>query len=227
VSLLISRGLRIQKIQNLRIVIADDHPVLRAGLRSLLEARGWSVVAEASEGLEAVEKVTATKPNVTILDMRMPGLNGLEVTREIIQREKNARVLILTVDQTDSLIREALAAGARGVIWKSHAARDLVAAVEAISNNKTFFAPDVEEVIAGTRLRRKSTEEPETCRLTRREVEVLRLIVDGKTATEIGFALGMSAKTAETHRSNMMRRSGTHSTAELVRYALRNKVVES
>jgi len=170
--------------------------------------------------------VLATNPHLAILDMRMPGLNGLEATREIIRREKNTKILILTVDQSDSLIREALAAGARGVMWKSNAAHDLVAAVEAIWNNKLFVTPNVEQVIVESRLRRKSTEESRAGRLTGRQVEVLRLIVGGKTATEIGFALGMSAKTVETHRTNMMRRSGTHSAAELVRYALRNKIVE-
>lgn len=167
----------------------------------------------------------ATNPHLAILDMRMPGLNGLEATREIIRREKSTKILILTVDQSDSLIREALAAGARGVMWKSNAAHDLVAAVEAIWNNKLFVTP-IEEAIVESRLRKKSTEASGTGRLTGRQVEVLRLIVGGKTATEIGFALGMSAKTVETHRTNMMRRSGTHSAAELVRYALRNKIVE-
>ncbi|MGC1903004.1 MAG: response regulator transcription factor [Candidatus Acidiferrum sp.] len=205
--------------------MADDHPFLRAGLRTLLEARGWEIVGEASEGFAAVERVLATNPHLAILDMRMPGLNGLEATREIIRREKSTKILILTVDQSDSLIREALAAGARGVMWKSNAAHDLVAAVEAIWNNKLFVTP-IEEAIVESRLRKKSTEASGTGRLTGRQVEVLRLIVGGKTATEIGFALGMSAKTVETHRTNMMRRSGTHSAAELVRYALRNKIVE-
>jgi DNA-binding NarL/FixJ family response regulator len=217
-------------METLRIVVADDHPVIREGLRSLLEARpGWSVVAEACDGTEAVEKVSATKPHVTVLDIRMPELSGLEAAREIIRRDKNAKILILTIDRSDSPVRQVVAAGARGFMLKSDTGRDLINAIEALSHNRTFFTSDVADAILDGYLRKagNSSQEPDANRLTPRQLEITKLLAEGKTGHEIASALGMSIKTFETHRSNIMRRLDVHSIAELVRYALRNEIVQS
>ena len=213
-------------METLRIVVADDHPVIREGLRSLLQARpGWSVVAEACDGTQAVEIVSATKPDVTVLDIRMPELSGLEAAREIIRRDKNAKILILTIDRSDSLVRQVVAAGARGFMLKSDTGRDLINAIEAVSHNRTFFTSDVGDAILDGYLRK--TKEPDVNRLTPRQLEITKLLAEGKTGHEIASALGMSMKTFETHRSNIMRRLDVHSIAELVRYALRNEIAHS
>ena len=141
-------------METLRIVVADDHPVIREGLRSLLQARpGWSMGTENCDGTQAVEIVSATKPNVTVLDIRMPELSGLEAARSV-RRDKNTKILILTVDRSDSLVRQVVAAGARGFMLKSDTGRDLINAIEAVSHNRTFFTSDVGDAILDGYLRK-------------------------------------------------------------------------
>ncbi len=208
-----------------RIFLADDHEVVRNGIRSILMTQpGWEICGEASNGREAVEKVAALKPDVIILDIGMPELNGLEATRQIIKAQETAKVLVLTVHESHQVVREVLDAGARGYILKSDAGRDLLVAVQALQRNKTFFTSKVAELMLDSFLRGKPGIEKEI--LTPREREVVQLLAEGKSTKEVAVALGLSVKTAETHRSNIMRKLDLHSVSELVLYAVRNNIVQ-
>ena len=211
----------------LRLVVADDHDIVRRGLLNLLEEQpGWEVVGEAADGKEAVKKVLETKPDVTILDIRMPLVNGLEAAREITKSGSKTRILILTMYESDAMIREVLDAGARGYVLKSDAARDLVAAVQALRYNKTFFTSKVAEIVVnGFSKKRPDENESPASRVTARQREILKLLAEGKTSKEAAAVLGIRIKTLETHRANMMKRLNCHSLSALVRYALRNKIV--
>jgi DNA-binding NarL/FixJ family response regulator len=215
-------------VSRVRILIADDHEVVRKGLRSLLEGHeGLEIVGEASNGREAVDKATVLRPDVVVLDIGMPELNGLEATRQIVKATPRTEVLILTVYETEEVIREVLRAGARGYVLKSDAGRLLLSAIEAVSNHKPFFTSRVSElVLAGflsgeTRPDNESAGQP----LTPREREVLQLLAEGKTNKEVAAALGIGLKTVETHRMNLMAKLGLHSVVDLVRYAIRNGIV--
>jgi DNA-binding NarL/FixJ family response regulator len=217
----------------LRILIADDHEVARRGIRSLLESHpGWDVCAEAKDGRDAVEQATSTKPDLVLLDIGMPNLNGLEAARQILATSPNVAILILTMHDSDNVIREVLRAGARGFLLKSDAGRDLVAAVEALESQKTFFTPRVSQmVLEGFLNREKKRSEiedvanPSGDLLTAREREVIQLLAEGRTSKEVAVTLNLSVKTAETHRTNLMRKLGLHSVADLTRYAVRNGIV--
>ena len=215
-------------MSHVRILIADDHEVVRKGLRSLLESQpGIEVIGEATNGREAVEKAAAAKPDVVVLDVGMPELNGLEATRRIVKAAPRTEVLILTVHETEEVIREVLRAGARGYVLKSDAGRLLLAAVEAVAAHKPFFTSRVSELVLAGFLsgdgRNESAEQPES--LTPREREVLQLLAEGRTNKEVAAALGIGLKTVETHRMNLMNKLGLHSVVELVRYAIRNGIV--
>jgi DNA-binding NarL/FixJ family response regulator len=213
-----------------RILIADDHEVVRKGLRSLLESEpGLEVVGEASNGREAVEKAIASKPDVVVLDIGMPELNGLEATRRIVKATPRTEVLILTVYETEEVIREVLRAGARGYVLKSDAGRLLLTAMEAVSNHKPFFTSRVSELVlagflSGDQVKSDDDSPPGTP-LTPREREVLQLLAEGRTNKEVAAALGIGLKTVETHRMNLMAKLGLHSVVDLVRYAIRNGIV--
>jgi len=213
-----------------RVLIADDHEVVRKGLRSLLESEpGLEVVGEAGNGREAVERATATKPDVVVLDIGMPELNGLEATRRIVKASPRTEVLILTVYETEEVIREVLRAGARGYVLKSDAGRLLLSAIEAVSAHKPYFTSRVSELVlagflSGDSLR-PSEEMPPGAPLTPREREVLQLLAEGKTNKDVAAALGIGLKTVETHRMNLMAKLGLHSVVDLVRYAIRNGIV--
>jgi DNA-binding NarL/FixJ family response regulator len=215
-------------VGSFRILVADDHEVVRQGVRSLLEAHpGWEVIAEASDGRDAVEKASQLHPDVVILDIGMPNLNGLEATRQILRGHPGARVLILTMHDSEQVVREVLEAGARGFILKSDAGRDLVAAVEALQRNKTFFTSKVAEMVLETFLKSKPEETFSTREiLTPREREIVQLLAEGKSTKEVAVVLNLSVKTAETHRSNLMRKLNLHSISELVLYAVRNNIVQ-
>jgi len=212
-----------------RIFIADDHEVVRKGLCALLQAEpGWEICGEAADGREATEKIRHLKPDVSILDIGMPGLNGLEATRQIMKEEPRAKVLILTCHDSDQVVRDVLNAGARGFLLKSDAARDLVVAVEALRRDKTYFTSKVAAMVlegylkGGTKAAAISLGRD---RLTPREREVVQLLAEGKSTKEVAVALGLSVKTAETHRSNIMRKLQLHSVSDLVLYAVRNNIV--
>jgi DNA-binding NarL/FixJ family response regulator len=213
----------------LRILIADDHEVVRHGVRSLLQNHeGWEICGEATDGREAVEKAAALKPDVIILDIGMPNLNGLDAARDILRDEPRTMILILTIDESEQVIREVLNTGARGFLLKSDAARDLVTAIGALQSHRTFFTSKVAEMVLDGYLKgREPAVVPEVqSRLTRREREVVQLLAEGKTTKEVAVALGMSVKTAETHRANIMRKLNFHSVSQLVVYAVRNNIIQ-
>ena len=209
----------------LRIFLADDHEVVRSGIRSILNTQpGWEICGEAANGREAVEKVATLKPDVVVIDIGMPELNGLEATRQIIKAHETAKVLILTVHESHQVVREVLDAGARGYILKSDAGRDLISAVQALQRNKTFFTSKVAELMLDSFLKGKPGIQKEV--LTAREREMVQLLAGGKSTKEAAVALEISVKTAETHRSNVMRKLDLHSVSELVLYAVRNNIVQ-
>jgi DNA-binding NarL/FixJ family response regulator len=213
-----------------RILVADDHEVVRKGLCALLTTQpDWEVCGEAGDGREAVDKVQKLRPEVVILDIGMPGLNGLEATRQILKTNPGTRVLILTLHDSDQVVREVLNAGARGFLLKSDAARDLVAAVEALRRDKTYFTSKVAAMVLEGYLKGgTATTAPVPAnrnRLTPREREIVQLLAEGKSTKEVAVALGLSVKTAETHRSNIMRKLQLHSVSDLVLYAVRNNIV--
>jgi DNA-binding NarL/FixJ family response regulator len=215
----------------LRILIADDHEVARRGIRSLLESHaGWEVCAEAKDGRETVELASRMKPDLILLDIGMPNLNGLEAARQILAESPETAILILTMHDTDHVVREVLRAGARGFLLKSDAGRDLVTAVEALQFQRTFFTTRVSQMVLEGYLGREKTEnEREDVSddvLTSREREVIQLLAEGKTSKEVASALNLSVKTAETHRTNLMRKLDLHSVADLTRYAVRNGIVQ-
>jgi DNA-binding NarL/FixJ family response regulator len=201
-------------------------------VRVLLEEQpGWEVVAEASNGREAVEKAKLVRPDVTILDLSMPELNGLEAAREIV-KSVPTKVLILTIHDSDPLISQTLEAGARGYVLKSDAGRDLVSAVDALRRNKTFFTPKVAQMVRERYLGSSTKENDHTTRrnklhVTRRQRQILHLLSEGKSSKEVATLLNISVKTAETHRANIMRRLDCHSVADLVRYAIRNHFIDA
>lgn len=217
----------------LRILIADDHEVARRGVRSLLESHpGWEVCAEAKDGRDAVELAEKTRPDLILLDIGMPNLNGLEAARQILARTPNVAILILTMHDSDHVIREVLQAGARGFLLKSDAGRDLVAAVDALQSQRTFFTTRVSEmVLSGFLNQDKDGDEMgsdldlSSDVLTSREREVIQLLAEGRTSKEVAVTLNLSVKTAETHRTNLMRKLDLHSVADLTRYAVRNGIV--
>ena len=206
------------------ILVADDHPVVRSGLRALLEANaGWKVVAEASNGREAVTKAGEVRPDLVILDVSMPSLNGLEAARQIAHKYgPKTRVLILSMYDSLELVQRSVYSGARGFVHKSEAGAELVSAVRAVLNEKLFFPYMVSEALRRTP--RGGTTASQS-RLTEREAEILQLVAEGKSNKEIASTLGISLRTVENHRARMKKRLGLRSLSDLVRYAVRNKMV--
>src|SRR6202047_2952309 len=215
----------------LRILIADDHEVVRRGLCMLLQTHeGWEVCGEAKDGREAVEKAKQVRPDVVILDVGMPNLNGLAATRQLLQQNPQQKVIVLTITDSDQVIREALDAGARGFVLKSDAARDLVSAVEAVQSKRMFFTPRVNDLVLAGFLDKghaiSRNEPPNLPTLTVREREVTQLLAEGKSSKEVASLLNLSTKTVETHRSNIMRKLSLHSIRDLVVYAIKNNIIQ-
>jgi|ERR1700677_604286 DNA-binding NarL/FixJ family response regulator len=217
-----------ENVHGLRILIADDHEVARKGIRSILEGHpGWEVCAEAKDGREAVEYASQFKPDLLLIDIGMPNLNGLDAARQILAAMPEALILILTIHDSEHIVREVLAAGARGFLLKSDAGRDLVAAVEALQGRRTFFTSKVSQMMLDGYLRPAEAHDAGEQRiLTPREREVIQLVAEGKTTKEIATTLSLSVKTAETHRTNLMRKLDLHSIADLTLYAVRNGIVQ-
>lgn len=215
----------------MRILVADDHDIIRRGLKELLTSRsGWEVCAEAKTGREAVTLAEQLKPEVVVMDISMPDLNGLEAARQIRKSLPRTEILILTLHFSDQLVREIVEAGVRAYIMKSDADRDLVAAVEALSNHRPFFTARAAEMLLDGFRRPRTDIDPDTVvrnRLTAREREIVQLLAEGKSSKEVAVSLGISVKTAETHRANIMRKLELHSVSELVRYAVRNQIIEA
>ena len=215
----------------LRILVADDHDVVRLGIRELLGAReGWEVCGEARDGREAIAKTEALKPDIVILDINMPELNGIEAARIIHKKFTATETLIISFDYSDYLIREVVDAGARGFVVKGDSERDLISAVEALANHKSYFASRAVDFILG-RVRVDSfgggLQGVIKNRITPREREIVQLLAEGKSSKEVAESLSISVKTADTHRANIMRKLDIHSVTELVRYAVRNQIVKA
>lgn len=210
-----------------RIVIADDHEMVRRGLAATLEDTGrWTVVAQADNGRDAARLVELHAPDAVILDISMPELNGLDATRLILAARPETRVLILTAHESEQLVREVLSAGARGYVLKSDAGRILVRAVEALLEGQTFFTSKVARLVLEGYLRGPGEAPADANALSAREREIVQLLAEGASNKEVARALGISVKTAETHRSNIMRKMQFQSLSDLVRYAVRNKIIE-
>ena len=214
----------------LRLLVADDHELVRCGVRGMLEAGGYQVVAEASDGTEAVEKAVSLRPEIVILDITMPRLNGLEAARRIRGTVPGTEVLILSMHFSEQMVREVLEAGVRGYILKSDAAQHLLSAVEALSAHRPYFTADVSQQLLDSYLARTepgATEASPGRALTAREQEIIQLLAEGKSNKDVAKLLNLSVKTVETHRSNLMRKLGLHGLSDLIRYALRNNLIAS
>jgi len=211
----------------LRILVADDHEIVRRGICALLESHaGWDVCTEAADGREAVESAKQLDPDIVILDIGMPNVNGLTAARQILQNDPQQKILFLTITDSEQIVREVLQAGARGFVLKSDAARDLLTAVEALEKNRTFFTRRVSEMILEGYLNGEAQKELTEPSVSPREREIVQLLAEGKSTKEVAFILDLSIKTVETHRSNVMRKLGIHSVSELVLYAVRNNIVQ-
>jgi DNA-binding NarL/FixJ family response regulator len=215
----------------LQILIADDHETIRRGLRHLLEQHeDWRVCGEASNGRQAVELALKTMPHVILLDLMMPEMNGLEAARAIKKALPETEILILTAHETDELIREVLSVGARGYVLKTDPLLNVVAAIEALATHKPYFTWTVSKKMLDNYVAHHAAREiapGDLSLLTAREREVLQLLAEGRTNKAVSALLGISAKTVETHRAAIMKKLGLASVGELVRYALKSKVIEA
>lgn len=222
---------KVKTAKKLRIVVADDHELVRRGIRELLEIqRGWKVVGEAAGGREAVEKVRRLKPDIAILDVTMPDMDGLEATRQIHEAAIETRVLILTMHESDQMVRRVLDAGARGYVLKSDMAMHLVRAVKDLARGKISLTPKVSEIVLRGFLKVGDVAKPgeeAQAQPTPREIEIIRLLAKGKANKEIAAELGITIRTVETHRGRIMMKMGFHSLTDLIHYAIRGKIVTS
>jgi two-component system response regulator NreC len=215
-------------MEKIRVFLVDDHTVVRQGLRRILESdEEIEIVGEAGDGRTAIDLVQKLRPHVVVMDVAMPELNGIEATRQILKRVEGAKVLVLSMHGDDVYVRQALKAGARGYLLKDSEDLDLIKAVKAIRAGGSFFSPPVSKVVLSGYLGDKvdGDAEDSVARLTDREREVLQLIAEGKTNKEVAHALSVSVNTVETHRKHIMEKLDLHNTAELVRFAIRTKIV--
>jgi len=216
-------------VSPLRIVIVDDHAVVRRGVRALLESQsGWDVVAEATTGREAVAVVQRLRPDVVVMDLSLPELSGLEATRQIVKESPHTEVLVLTMHHSEQLARDVLQAGARGFVLKSDADQSLIAAVESLRQHKPFLSSTVTEFVLDGYIRAADgavgggLHDPTTAR----EREIIQLIAEGHSSKEAAAVLNISVKTIEAHRASIMHKLHFRSVSDLVRYAIRNKLVQ-
>jgi two-component system, NarL family, response regulator NreC len=216
------------KVKQIRILLADDHNVMRRGLRLLLESQsGFSVVAEASDGREAVEQAMATKPDVVVLDITMPQLSGTEAARRIAETLPDTAIVILSMHSDEGYVLQALKAGARGYLVKDSAEGDLIEAIKAVSEGKAFFSPEVSKMLVEDYVREIRTRgvEDSYALLTAREREILHLLAEGRSNKAIATLLNLSLFTVETHRRNLQEKLNLHSLAELILYAVRKGLI--
>ena len=207
-----------------RILIADDHPMVRQGLKTLLEREGFEVVGEAADGHEAARLARQLNPSIAVLDLGMPSLNGIEAARDIYKRAPGTQVVLLTMYEDDAYVLEALRAGIRGYVLKAQAASDLLAAIREVLRGAVYLSPGISEAVINAYMS-KAELPPDP--LTDRERQVLQLVAEGNTTKQIASTLGVSVKTAESHRTRMMQKLAIHETASLVRYAIRRGFIKA
>ena len=212
----------------LRILVVDDHAVVRRGVRSLLESReGWEICGEATTGRDAVELSRRLRPDVVVMDLSLPELNGLDATRQILKEAPETEVLVLTMHHSEELARDVLQAGARGYVLKSDADENLIAAVDSLRQHRPFLTSTVTEFMLDDYVRRGDVADDfATVAVTAREREIIQLVAEGQSNKEAASTLGISVKTIEAHRANIMRKLRLRSVSDLVRYAIRNKIVQ-
>jgi two-component system, NarL family, response regulator NreC len=206
----------------LRILLADDHPVVRQGLRTLLEREGFEIIAEATTGQEAAQAASRFHPDVAVLDLAMPVMNGLDAALQIMRENSSTRTILLTMHSEDHYVLQALRSGIRGYVLKAQAAPDLFQAIREVTRGAVYLSPGVSRTVVDAYLN-KGEYNPDP--LTPRERQVLQLIAEGKTNKESAGILGITAKTAESHRTRIMKKLDIHQTAGLVRYAIRRGLV--
>src|SRR5712692_9110020 len=207
----------------IRVVLADDHVLVRQSLKSLLEHEGFQVVGEASDGQEALRRIESLHPDIAVMDITMPILNGLEAARELSRRSPKTNTILLTQHSEDQYVSEALAAGVKGYVLKSQVASDLLQAIQQVSRGQVYLSPGVSRAVMEAY--RSKSERPGDP-LSARERQVLQLIAEGKSTKDVAALLGISVKTAESHRTRLMQKLDIHETASLVRYAVRRGIVQ-
>jgi len=213
-------------VRPLKILVVDDHDLVREGLRSMLEGQpGWIVCGEATTGGDAVRSTQELRPDVVVIDIHMPGMDGLQATREILAINSQIEVLILTIDESWEVMQAATEAGAHGIVMKSDAARDLIAAVAALARHEPYFTSKASQIIVQRTVHPLGTSPAVPVGLTKRERDVVVMVAQGHSSKEIAATLNISAKTVETHRRNIMHKLHLKSVAELVRYAMRDGLV--
>jgi DNA-binding NarL/FixJ family response regulator len=213
----------------LRILVVDDHAIMRRGIRSLLESHeGWEVVGEASTGRDAVEQSRQLRPDLVVMDMSLPELNGLDATRQILKNAPATEVLMLTMHHSEELARDVLQAGARGFILKSDADQNLITAVDTLRQHKPYLTPTVTEFMLDDYVRRRGAAQDQFAwvTVTAREREIIQLVAEGQSNKGVAATLGVSVKTIESHRASIMKKLRLRSVSDLVRYAIRNKIVQ-
>lgn len=210
-----------------RILVADDHPIFRFGLCALLRSHpSWEVCGEAADGRDAVEKCRQLKPDLLILDICMPKLNGMDAARQILKDNPAQAILVLTAVDSEQVVQDCLEAGVRGWVRKSDGTDDMMTAVEALQRHKSIFSPRISDLLSDVYKRhRVDPAAAKVARLSPREREVVQLLGEGRTSKEVAMTLGVTLKTARTHRGNVMLKLKLHSIAELVLYAVRNEIV--
>jgi DNA-binding NarL/FixJ family response regulator len=212
----------------IRAVIADDHEIVRQGLKNLLQSEDCEIVAEYSTGREAVEGAKELKPDVVVIDISMPDLNGIEATQQIAKQAPDTKIVVLTMHDSEELARKVLEAGARAFVLKSDAVRDLANAVKTVVKGKPFFSGKISEMLLRGYLEGSRKSEMESIpTLTPREREVVQLLAEGKSSKEVASILGTSPATVETQRSKIMQKLNLHSVTDLVRYAIRNHIIQA
>jgi DNA-binding NarL/FixJ family response regulator len=213
----------------LRILVADDHDLIRRGIKTVVESRkGWEVCGEAITGTQAVTKAEELRPDVVILDISMPELNGIEAAKRIRKTSESTEILMLSMHYSDQIVHDIMETGIRGYLVKTDTGRDLSKAIENLATHKPFYSSRVSDVVANPPRRDPVSEAKKNrTRVTSREGEIIQILSEGKSSKEAAVALNISVKTVETHRANIMRKLELHSVSELVRYAIRNQIIEA